>query len=217
MTHNRSNKVLYKGILFDNLLEAQWASFFDAISVRYQYRPTRFNLSPGVSPGLDQWYEPQFFLVDDRKWFEAFPRLGRSDLWRISWALVFGRHIRSCTPPWPSSSDCYLLALGPVAIDLENDPQSGIFSVVDIGLNEPEALIGGGGATLTWAQCRGCGKISLYNDEDGLLSWPDEIVSECCGVEQTGYSAQRDSPELLRAYREAHCLTISDGSELALT
>jgi hypothetical protein len=129
MTHNRSHKVLHKDILFDNLLEAQWASFFDTISVRYQYRPTRFNLSPGVSPGLAQWYEPQFFLVDDRKWFEAFPRLGAADLWRISCALVFGRHIRSCTPPWPSASDCYLLALGPVGADSVKDPQSGIFSV----------------------------------------------------------------------------------------
>jgi hypothetical protein len=217
MTHSRSNKVLYKDILFDSLLEAQWASFFDTISVRYQYRPARFNLSPGLSPGLDQWYEPQFLLVDDRKWFEAFPRLGRADLWRISWALVFGRHIHSCTPLWPSSPDCYVLAFGPVGADSDKDPQSGIFSVADIGLDEPEAIICGGGATLTWAQCGSCGNISLYNDEEGLLSWPDEIVSGCCGVEQTGHSAQRDSPELLRAYRVAHSLTISDGAELALT
>jgi hypothetical protein len=217
MTHNCSNKVPYKGILFDSPLEAQWASFFDAIGIRYQYRPARFSLSPGVSPGLDLRYEPQFFLVDDRKWFEAFPRLGRADLWRISWALVFGRHIRSCTPPWPSSPDCYLLAFGPVGADSEKDPQSGIVSVADIGLNEPEAIICGGGATLTWAQCRGCGEISLYNDEDGLVSWPDEMVSECCGLEQTGWSAQRDSPELLRAYHLAHSLAINDGAELGVT
>ncbi len=110
MINSCNNRVLYKGILFHSLLEAQWASFFDTASISYQYRPARFNLSPG----LDLWYEPQFFLVDHQKWFEAFLRLVGSQLCLISWGLTFARHIRSCAPPWPSSTDCYLMALGPV-------------------------------------------------------------------------------------------------------
>ena len=59
MIDSCSNRVLYKGILFHSLLEAQWASFFDTASISYQYRPARFNLSRG----LDLWYEPQFFWL----------------------------------------------------------------------------------------------------------------------------------------------------------
>ena len=212
MTNDRGAKVFYKGIFFQSLLEAQWAAFLDSVSIEYRYRPARFPL-PG--PG-DLWYEPQFFLVEYHRWFEAFPRLDCSELCRLSWALAFVRRIRDCASPWPSSSDCYLLALGPVGSDSRRDSLAGIFSVLDTGLDQPEAVISGG-PSHTWAECRGCGKIQLYDEtEDGLFPWPDATRSECCGLEQTGQSAHRDSPAVLRAYRRAQSLEVRNQSGLSL-
>jgi hypothetical protein len=213
MTNNCGATVFYKAIDFRSLLEAQWAVFFDSVSIEYRYRPARFPLSP--EPG-QLWYEPQFFLVEYGRWFEAFPRLDRSQLWLLSWALAFAGRIRDCAPPWPSSSDCYWLAFGPPGSDSRTDSLAGIFSVVDIGLDQSEAIISGG-PSHTWAQCRGCGKIQIYDEtEDGLFSWTDGNFSECCGLEQTGQSARRNSPALLRAYRRAQSFLIRNQSGLSL-
>ncbi len=42
------------------------------------------------------------------------------------------------------------------------------------------------------------------------------LRSECCGLEQTGWSAQRGSPDLGLAIRQANSLANRDGSEMAV-
>jgi hypothetical protein len=211
MTNHGKATVFYNDIFFRSLLEAQWAAFFDSISTPYVYRPARFPLS--AEPD-ERWYEPQFFLTEYQSWFEAFPRLDCSELCRLSWALAFVGRIRDCAPPWPSSSESYWLALGPVGADSRNDSLAGIFQVFDVGIDQREAIISGG-PSHTWAECRKCGKIQLYGEsDDGLFPWADGIRCSCCGLEQTGDSAQRDSSALLRAIRRARSLETGNQSGL---
>ena len=48
----------YNGYLFRSKLEAQWAVFFDALSIRYEYEPEGFEMSDGTK------YLPDFYLPD---------------------------------------------------------------------------------------------------------------------------------------------------------
>lgn len=48
----------YNGYLFRSKLEAQWAVFFDALSIRYEYEPEGYKMSDGTK------YLPDFYLPD---------------------------------------------------------------------------------------------------------------------------------------------------------
>lgn len=48
----------YNGYVFRSKLEAQWAVFFDALGIRYEYEPEGFEMSDGTR------YLPDFYLPD---------------------------------------------------------------------------------------------------------------------------------------------------------
>ena len=47
----------YNGLHFRSRLEAQWAVFFDKLTIKYQYEPKPYQLSTG-------WYLPDFYLPE---------------------------------------------------------------------------------------------------------------------------------------------------------
>lgn len=59
----------YAGYRFRSRLEARWAVFFDAISLRWEYEPEGFDL------GSHGWYLPDFYLPDlgGGTWVEVKP------------------------------------------------------------------------------------------------------------------------------------------------
>ena len=57
----------YKGYRFRSRLEARWAVFFDALGIRWEYEKEGYDL------GAAGWYLPDFWLPDQRYWFEVKP------------------------------------------------------------------------------------------------------------------------------------------------
>lgn len=55
----------YKGILFRSKLEAEWAKFFDSLSIPWLYEPEGYQFTDGTM------YLPDFWLPDSKQWFEV--------------------------------------------------------------------------------------------------------------------------------------------------
>ena len=55
----------YRNILFRSKLEAEWAKFFDSLSIPWIYEPEGFQFSDGTR------YLPDFYLPDAHQWFEV--------------------------------------------------------------------------------------------------------------------------------------------------
>jgi hypothetical protein len=60
-------ETVYKGYRFRSRLEARWAVFFDALSMRWDYEPEGYTLRDGTR------YLPDFFLPDVGMWVEVKP------------------------------------------------------------------------------------------------------------------------------------------------
>lgn len=56
----------YKGYRFRSRLEARWAVFFDALSLKWEYEPEGFETRAG-------WYLPDFYLPEMDIWAEVKP------------------------------------------------------------------------------------------------------------------------------------------------
>lgn len=63
-------ETVYRGLRFRSRLEARWAVFFDALGIKYVYKPE------GYKPD-ELWYLPDFLLPDLDCWF----RLPDLDCW----------------------------------------------------------------------------------------------------------------------------------------
>lgn len=57
----------YKGYRFRSRLEARWAVFFDVIGIPWEYELEGFDL------GDEGWYLPDFWLPEQKYWFECKP------------------------------------------------------------------------------------------------------------------------------------------------
>jgi hypothetical protein len=57
-------ETVYNGYRFRSRLEARWAVFFDAMSIKYEYEPEGFELGDGYR------YLPDFYLPDNDVWVE---------------------------------------------------------------------------------------------------------------------------------------------------
>lgn len=56
---------MYKGILFRSKLEAQWAKFFDYLSIRWTYETEGYSFSNGIK------YIPDFYFPEQDLFFEV--------------------------------------------------------------------------------------------------------------------------------------------------
>jgi hypothetical protein len=63
----------YKGYRFRSRLEARWAVFFDAIDLAWEYEVEGFDL------GNNQYYLPDFYLPDSKRYVEVKPTLPTFD------------------------------------------------------------------------------------------------------------------------------------------
>lgn len=69
----------YKGFLFRSRLEARYAVFFDALSLKWEYEKEGYNLGelkwdfdiPPDAPTGDVWYLPDFWLPELSMWVEV--------------------------------------------------------------------------------------------------------------------------------------------------
>jgi hypothetical protein len=66
----KSKKTIFNGVQFRSKLEAQWAVFFDNLSIAFEYEPILDEVDIGV--GI-VWYKPDFFLPDIDQWVEVKP------------------------------------------------------------------------------------------------------------------------------------------------
>ncbi len=58
-------ETVYNGYRFRSRLEARWAVFFDALGVPFEYEKEGFDL------GEAGWYLPDFWLPEQKMWFEV--------------------------------------------------------------------------------------------------------------------------------------------------
>src|ERR1041385_7389277 len=95
---------------FDDILQAQWAVFFDAIGVKWEYR--------AYSLPLDSMrdYSPQFriWIHGEDYWFEALPRLSFSAFSEICPCLSFAATLRDIeeADELPQAGGRYLVSFG---------------------------------------------------------------------------------------------------------
>jgi hypothetical protein len=58
----------YKGYRMRSRLEARWATFFDALGIRWEYEREGYNLGEGI------FYLPDFWFTDYEMWAEVKPK-----------------------------------------------------------------------------------------------------------------------------------------------
>jgi hypothetical protein len=61
----RAIRTTYQGVQFDSKLESQWARFYDALDMPWQYEKAKVELAP------DLRYIPDFWLPSLRLWHET--------------------------------------------------------------------------------------------------------------------------------------------------
>lgn len=64
----QSKPTVYKDVQFRSLLEAQWAAFFDALGIRWEYEPEKIKLSNGAVYIPDFWFPHTIEGLADEGW-----------------------------------------------------------------------------------------------------------------------------------------------------
>jgi hypothetical protein len=192
----QAGSVDFRGIEFNNLLQARWAVFFDAVGVPYRYSPWAFDFDNDTFH-----YAPQFIIELNRTrlWFEALPAFRLEYSFEISRALMFVSCIREIggSVGVPTSPDSYLIAFG---VPGQEAPGSGVYSVDDVGSARGMAVLTGYDRQ-TWAECPGCNNVGLYAGiDDELWWWKRTEVSDCCLRKMPIAADAKRSPKMLQAY-----------------
>lgn len=169
----------YNGFVFRSKLEAQWAVFFDALGIRYEYEPEGFEMSDGTK------YLPDFYLpeVNDGVFIEVKGSMSESDYRKIS---MFWEE---------SDAPLYILGGLPTQSDLQDD--SG-WPYVDKYSRCFE--YSGGGRGWDWPYlfcvCPACGKVGIEFDGRG---W--RVCGEQHKDKSLKTSTYRDENGVIRPFR----------------
>lgn len=76
----------YKGILFRSKLEAEWAKFFDSLSIPWLYEPEGYQFTDGTM------YLPDFWLPDSKQWFEVKGLMNDKDQHKMEMLCLESHH-----------------------------------------------------------------------------------------------------------------------------
>jgi len=168
----------YKDIRFRSKLEAQWAVFFDACRIKWQYELQPFDLGGGLS------YLPDFFLPELSTWLEVKPtaHLAGDDLAKavgFQEALSLKNRGRewSHSDGGPPYEDYYILAGEPYAtISPYHEYEFQYLAVPGRWYGAPKRNAVDDVAS-HWTHCPLCGRVDLVCGYCGFLScqWCDVL------------------------------------------
>lgn len=165
---------LYRGVRFRSRLEARWATFFDAMKIKWKYEPKRFRLS------TEQWYIPDFFLPDFPMFYEVKPNRETDNHKANQLALDY----------WDSKADYHRDF--PIAIAYGDIPDPATVKTSHYGPQNIDVVCDYG---YSWCVCPKCHKPSIqFEGRSGRIDCPCDVDEKDCTY---------DADELLTAYRVA--------------
>jgi len=142
MTHLAPKETHYKNISFPSQLEAQWAVFFDALGITYEYEPERDEVDFGIGVAS---YIPDFFLPDLNLWVEVKP----VSLMKMSYGD------RKKCEGWAKDRDGILILIGPPSIPRESTSKHEYLTWMP---KKNQFFLGD---HWWWCECMKCGRVDI--------------------------------------------------------
>lgn len=166
---------MYRGVYYRSRLEACWASWFDAHQIEFQYEQRYVTFADGKK------YQPDFWLIHSRAWFEVKGALSTYDADKVSRLASY------------ASSQDELVLMG-------GAPAGHAFGIIDGDRFDLNAAFGRCLYCDTWtvvsSACRQCGfggrGQSVYIDQHESFT-PHGCVSRC-DIIGSVHTWRNDSP-----------------------
>lgn len=175
----------YKGYRFRSRMEARWAVFMDAASIRWVYEPDAYDLGNGTC------YLPDFYLPQQDAFLEVKnPTAPKEEFEKVGKMAVAAKKL------------AYVFTSPPKLPDWEDyDGEGAIAYFYEQASGEPFPEEEGGYGSdshYLWCQCPECGRMDLQFDGRA-----DRIACNCTKSAHGDKGYNYDSPRLKGAYKTA--------------